>query len=324
MRDTDRLRRELEVALRETQDPGVVLPRLHRLARGAPEGSEAFAFAHRHLAEILVERDPWRAALHARKATAASPDDDRGWAGLALCHTLLGNFRAAATAYRRALDCAPSNPWYAHNLGHLLDVALGRAEEALSWLRVAYDGARRDGEIALSYAHALARAGDVDGAKKVLRRAARGGVNDEHLRLLGWLEGGARGERPPTERGRVELRDGADELPRSRRARASHGRQRAMSEVEVVLDRGLARLPLGPHQRARAHEIAKDLVARRAPADGAQARVLAAAVAYAAIYEASVPLTQSEVASTFRVSVSSLRGRFSTLRGRLSRARTRE
>ena len=320
MRDTDTMRRELEVALREAQDPSALLPRLHRLARRADEGGDDFAFAHRHLAEILVERDPWRAALHARKATTASPDDDRGWAALALCHTLLGNFRAASSAYRRALELAPQNPWYAHNLGHLLDVALGRASEALALLRLAYEGARRDGEIALSYAHALARTGDLDAAKRVLRRAARAGVSEEHARLLDWLEGGATGD---ATRRRVELRDGSDEVPRSRRSTDTSARARALLEVEDVLDRGLRRLPLRPEARARAHAIARAGVARRAPEGAAQTRVLAAAAAYAAIQEASVPLTQAEVASTFRVSVSSLRGRFSTLRGRLPRAGAR-
>lgn len=326
MQDTERLRRELEVALRETQDARDVLPRLHRLARHAPEGSDDFAFAHRHLAELLVERAPWRAALHARKATATCPDDDGGWAALGLCHTLLGNFHVAASAYRRALECAPSNPWYAHNLGHLLDVALGRAGEALPWLRRAYEGARRDGEVALSYAHALARAGQISAARTVLRRASRGGDCDERQRLLAWLEAGAMGAASAPDR--VELCDGANELParlcptRTRLA-GRRGHRRATSEVGVILERGLARLPLFSHQRARAREIAKDVAARHAPSGEGQARVLAAAAAYAAVCEAGLPLTQSEVAATFRVSAASLRGRLTTLRGRLARARPR-
>jgi hypothetical protein len=40
-------------------------------------------------------------------------------------------------------------------------------------------------------------------------------------------------------------------------------------------------------------------------------------VAYAIVYVDDVPLTQSEVAATFRVSVASLRGRFGALRGHL-------
>ena len=112
--------------------PRDVLPLLHRLARLAPDGSDEHLFANLHLAELLVERDPWRAALYARRVLAHRPDDDRGWATLALCQTLLGNYRFAVTAYHHALASAPKNPWYAHNLGHLLDVALGRAEDAVA------------------------------------------------------------------------------------------------------------------------------------------------------------------------------------------------
>ncbi len=218
----DRLRRDAETALREatgsSSDPGALLPILHRLARHAPDGSEACAFAHRNLAEILVDRDPWRAALHARRATTAQPDDDRGWAAMGLCQTLLGNYRTAASAYHRAVECSPGNPWYAHNLGHLLDVALGRPRDAVGWLRRAYEGARCDGEIATSFAQALARAGETDEAKRVLKRATRRGATREQTALLKWLgsqqEGvplqPIRGALPP---GRVQLRDGSDEVP---------------------------------------------------------------------------------------------------------------
>src|SRR5450631_4397494 len=120
------LRRQIEWTLARAVDPSDVLPMLHRLARLAGDGSDENIFAHLHLAELLVERDPWRAALHARRVLATRPDDDRGWAMLALCQTLLGHYRYAVVAYHRALKSAPSNPWYAHNLGHLLDVALGR------------------------------------------------------------------------------------------------------------------------------------------------------------------------------------------------------
>jgi Flp pilus assembly protein TadD len=120
--EAERLRQDVEWALRRALDPTDVLPMLHRLARTAKSGSEESIFAHRNLAELLVERDPWRAALHARKVLAHSEEDDRGWAMLGLCQTLLGNYRYAVTSYHRALARAPKNPWYAHNLGHLLDV----------------------------------------------------------------------------------------------------------------------------------------------------------------------------------------------------------
>ncbi len=72
------------------------------------------------------------------------PDDDRAWAVLGFCQTLLGNYRYAAKAYRRAVHAAPKNPWYAHNLGHLLDVALDRVEEALPLLHIAYRSVPKD------------------------------------------------------------------------------------------------------------------------------------------------------------------------------------
>jgi tetratricopeptide (TPR) repeat protein len=331
----ERLRREAETALREATDPGALLPILHRLAKSAPDGSEAFAFAHRNLAEILVDRDPWRAALHARRATSASPDDDRGWAAMGLCQTLLGNYRAAASAYHRAVECAPGNPWYAHNLGHLLDVALGRARDAVGWLRRAYEGARCDGEIATSFAQALARAGETDEARRVLKRATKKGATREQAALLKWLNTPAEERaakeplrQPRTPAGRVQLRDGSDEVPPSVAGRAvrsnrrkpqnAEARQRALGQVSELLDRGMARLPLDEAQRARAQAMAVEAVTARLPADESQARVLAAAVAYAVIHDESVPLSPTEVASTFRVSVASLRGRFTSLRARLS------
>ena len=159
------LRRQIEWTLARAVDPSDVLPMLHRLARLAVDGSDENLFAHLHLAELLVERDPWRAALYAKRVLAHRPDDDRGWATLALCQTLLGNYRFAVSAYHHALTSAPKNPWYAHNLGHLLDVALGQARDAVGWLKRAYQSAAYSGEVAASYAHALARVGRIAEAR---------------------------------------------------------------------------------------------------------------------------------------------------------------
>src|SRR5512140_2536312 len=189
--ETERLRRDVEGALRRALDPSDVLPLLHRLARSAAPGTDESVFAHRHLAELIAARHPWRAALYARRVTAERPDDDRAWAVLALCQTLLANYRFAAASYQRALSCAPKNPWCAHNLGHLLDVALGRPQEALAWLRTAYAGAPNHGEIATSLAHALARAGLLGEAKTVLARAMRTAASSEQQALLRWIEQGA-------------------------------------------------------------------------------------------------------------------------------------
>ncbi|MGH7330180.1 MAG: tetratricopeptide repeat protein, partial [Polyangiaceae bacterium] len=188
--EAKRLRQDVEWALESALDPSDVLPLLRRLARTAPESSDDSAFAHRQLAELLVERDSWRATLHARRVLVALPDDERAWAALALAQTLLGNYRYAASAYRRALKAAPDNPWYAHNLGHLLDVALDRPSEAVEWLRAAFAGSRNraapNAEIAASFAHALARTGGIDEAKKVLAIAMKRGGSREHEALMQW------------------------------------------------------------------------------------------------------------------------------------------
>src|SRR3954463_2000495 len=109
--EVDRLRREVERALRENLDAEDVLPLLARLARAADPESDAWLFAHRHLAEIGVEHDPWRAALFARRVLARRENDDGAWAVLGLSQSLLGNYRYAARAYEKALALAPDNPW---------------------------------------------------------------------------------------------------------------------------------------------------------------------------------------------------------------------
>jgi tetratricopeptide (TPR) repeat protein len=328
------LRRQIEWTLARAVDPGDVLPLLHRLARLAAEGTDENIFANLHLAELLVERDPWRAAIHARRVLAHRPDDDRGWATLGLCQTLLGNYKFAVSAYHHALTTAPKNPWYAHNLGHLLDVALGRAEEAVGWLKRAYQSAAYSSEVAASYAHALARVGRIGEARKILTRAMRRTATREHAALLKWLEQGAPpGKDHPLPRPapvhalRASEREEVDDGERLERpARTTSGGRRArpalvLGELHTVLARGLASLPLDTKQRARAKALARDALEYFARPTGARAGVgvqaVAAAIAYAIVYVDHVPLTQAEVAACFRVSVASLRGRFGELRSHL-------
>jgi tetratricopeptide (TPR) repeat protein len=280
-------------------------------------------------------------------------EDDRGWALLGLCQTLLGNFRFAVTAYRNALTRAPANPWYAHNLGHLLDVALGKAKDAIPLLRSAYASAQGNTEIATSFAHALARGGDLAEAKQILGRsmkATRSGPSREQSALMRWLDDGAPpGKDQPTPRPSPIPRrlgkshstsaDSADAIGEdsphaphgtrtSRARRGGGGAGKAASELEKILTRGLASLPLDAKQRARAKELSRDALvyfahvahfAPPGPRVKAVATVpsLAAAVAYAIVYVDHVPLTQAEVAACFRVSVASLRGRFGELRAHL-------
>jgi tetratricopeptide (TPR) repeat protein len=315
--EAERLRRDVEWALRRALDPGDVLPMLHRLARTAKDGSDESVFAHRNLAELLVERHPWRASLHARRVLQHRPEDDRGWAMLGLCQTLLGNYRFAVKAYHQAIARSPRNPWYAHNLGHLLDVALGRAGEAIGWLKSAYTSATWNAEIAASYAHALARAGQVEEAKRVVARAMKKGQSREHTALMRWLEAGApAGKDQPAPRPGARLPRMSSETQPRRRAKVS-AVATELAELEAVLLRGLASLPLDAKQRTRARELARDVMPHLTLRRGASLSALAAAIAYAIVYVDHVPLTQAEVAACYRARVASVRGRFAEVRGHL-------
>jgi tetratricopeptide (TPR) repeat protein len=328
--EMENLRLGIERSLRGSFDPMDVLPRLAKLARHASPASDHAVFANHKLAELIAEHDPWRAALYVRRALAHRPGDDRSWAVLAFCQTLLGNFRCARSAYEHAIACSPGNPWYAHNLGHLLDVALGLPQEALGWLEAAHAAKRENGEIVTSYVHALARAGRAEQARAVLE-GARDRFDPRELDALGrWLDEGAPA-RPRTR-------------PRAPRAPANATPKR----LARVLAQGLAHLPLDPRQRERALALARDALPtpirrrRRAaeaalehavaavPAAPPAPRVratrlalaedlagLAAAVAYAIVYIDHVPLSQAEVAAPFRVGVAHLRGRFAELRAQL-------
>jgi hypothetical protein len=207
--------------------------------------------------------------------------------------------------------------------------------------------------VCASYAHALARTGRIAEARKVLTRAKKRGASREHAALLRWLDEGA----PPDKEGPVpraarihpiavrrrrehtpNSNEVSEELteptPRRRRDRQvaapapkPHARSPLAAELEAVLSRGLASLPLDSKQRARARALARDAGAyfsrptgsRRAggPRPLREADALAAAIAYAIVYVDHVPLTQSEVAACFRVSVANLRGRFGELRAHL-------
>jgi hypothetical protein len=240
---------------------------------------------------------------------------------------------AHGRAYHHALTSAPKNPWYAHNLGHLLDVALGRARDAIGWLKRAYQSAAYSGEVAASYAHALARVGRIAEARKVLARAMKRTASREHSAMLKWLEQGAPADKdhplprpaPVHTIAAREREEGDEAVPRSRKRDDAPSRRQIRSpllaELDGVLGRGLSSLPLDAKQRARAKSLARDALSyfsRPTGARGAAAvQAVAAAVAYAIVFVDHVPLTQAEVAASFRVSVASLRGRFSELRAHL-------
>ena len=163
--------------------------RLVHLARTAEVGGDAWLFAHHQLAEVAAPQDAWRAAILARRVVRARPEDAHGWALLGLACSLLGHTKSATAAYETALAHQPDNPYYAHNLGHLYDVGLDRLEEAVRWLARAVALAPGDPEIAASYAHALARAGRLPEARRVIRHVGRGGLAPHHEPLRRWIEG---------------------------------------------------------------------------------------------------------------------------------------
>lgn len=197
-----RLRQRAERALASGRRGGDVLGVLETMTREAPDGSPNALFAHRHLAEMQLEVSPWRAALHLRRVVDAGAGDDTVHALMGLCHALLGNYRSAVAEYRKAVKLAPRNPWYHHNLGHLLDVGLGEAQAALEHLRIAHRLQSAEHEITASLAHCLARLGQLQPAREMAELAVSGAPrNREHRSLLEWVQQGAPSSETPPQRG---------------------------------------------------------------------------------------------------------------------------
>ncbi|HOU89454.1 MAG TPA: hypothetical protein PLU22_00350 [Polyangiaceae bacterium] len=161
-----------------------LLPMLEHLLAAAPRGSEACLLAQRNLARLLVAEQPFRAARLAREALATA-EDEQTYAVLGIAHTLLGNYRSARRAYGRGLGLDPGHLCCLHNLGHLLDVAFDRPAAALPYLRAAHLLLPDEPEVTASFAHALARAGDLERARRLLRRAL--GNADADRLLAEWV-----------------------------------------------------------------------------------------------------------------------------------------
>lgn len=185
--DVQRLQHDVCWAIEQGLGPRDLIPMLERLERCAAPGSDAHLFARAQLAEVLVEHSPWRAALLCRSVLSVA-ETHRAWGVLGLAHTMLGNYRSAVRAYRRALQLCPDDPSAAHNLGHLLDVVFERPDQALPLLAAAHRALPADAEIAGSYGHALLRCGRRSSAKKLLTSAL--GSQREAERLLDrWAPG---------------------------------------------------------------------------------------------------------------------------------------
>jgi hypothetical protein len=238
----DRMRQQAERAIASSKSRNTILPLLERLVRAAPSGSEANRFAHRQLAELQVEQHPWRALGHLKQFLQAERaqsggecDDDGAYALFGLAHALLGNYRSAIDAYGRAVALAPRNPWYQHNLGHLLDVGIDRPKLALPHLEMAHRTAGPDdGEISASLAHCMARVGNLEAALEHADVAvATSPDNPEHVRLRSWILGGAKEPIGEHELATSEPASSADAPPARRK------RKRGKLEAPVLEAPGL-------------------------------------------------------------------------------------
>ncbi|HVJ14601.1 MAG TPA: tetratricopeptide repeat protein [Polyangiaceae bacterium] len=174
-------------ALDSALSPRELVAMLERLLREAPAGSEAALFAQRHLARLLLREQPFRAARLLREALEELPHDDELWGLLGIALTMLGQYKSAAHAHRRGLSLVPGSVTHLHNLGHLLDVGLGRPDQGLRYLAAAHRALADEEEIASSYAHALAGAGQSAKARTVLMKVLDWSAERADEQLSRWL-----------------------------------------------------------------------------------------------------------------------------------------
>jgi tetratricopeptide (TPR) repeat protein len=270
---------------------------LTRLVSMAEDGSDASLFAHRHLAELHLEDNPWKSALHLKRVLAYCGEDDILHALMGLCHALLGNYRVAVRAYREASQLAPQTPWYHHNLGHLMDVALDDAVGAEPHLRRAYELEPDHDEIVGSLAHCVARLGDLDEARRLAKLAKeKGPCNPDHGALLQWIESGATEAPAATTNVRRPPSDRVAETVQLKMGEAGFSR----AEIE------------------RATQLWSDMQAH-CELRITKPEVLAAALEYAiAVVEQRPGCTQAEVARRYGVAATSVSARFAQIRNALA------
>ena len=271
--DTERLRYEIEGAIRASRSAKSIEPMLERLLQLASPGSDNELFARRHLSEMLLSERPWQAALHLRVIARYEANDDVVHALTGLCHALMGNFRTAIRAYRRALAIEPSNPWYHHNVGHLMDVALSRPAEALHHLRLAHRYEPEEHEIAASLAHCLGQLERWQEAEELATRAASlAPRNKDHRLLLEWLR--SRQQDAPKERG--------NKRGKAAKSAAEQRRSETILERGVLrqLDRSMREAGFSSAQRKSAKALWIDFH-RMTSVRTSKPEVIAAAVEYA-------------------------------------------
>jgi cytochrome c-type biogenesis protein CcmH/NrfG len=158
---------------------------LTRLVASAKAGSPEEHFAKLELARLVLDKQPFRAARLLQEVLLGGPDE-AAFGLLGIAHMRLGHFRAARRALERALRLAPDDPAVLHNLGHLIDVAFDRPEEALPHLALAHRIVGDEPALASSYAHALARTGQKARAEELLVRGARLSQGLAHATVRAW------------------------------------------------------------------------------------------------------------------------------------------
>lgn len=331
-----RLRKRVERALASGDRGSDVVRDLESMVRETGEPNADVLFAHRQLAELRLEQSPWQAALHLRHLIAANLRDDGVHALMGLCQALLGNFRSAISSYRRAIQIAPRNPWYHHNLGHLIDVGLGDAKLAVKHLQLAYELQPQEDEIGASLAHCYARLGRLGDAAKLAAEALQNAPdNREHQVLLSWIEQGAPGRAPAgaTQRPRVtppgasaQRALAAAQNEEDERDAAKPRTPRGSSPGSPLLDGVVrllaARMPEAGFAREhvlRAQALWSDYCSIATPSRIAKLDLYAAAIEYALAQIDGVPgVTQAALARRYRVSAGSISNRYAEIRSALS------
>lgn len=298
--DPRALRQRAERQLSRGRRDGEVIALLDSLLQQAGHESVDGLFAHRQLAELLLEQSPWRSALHLRQLIQQGAADDGVHSLMGLCQALLGNYRMAVGAYRRAVSLSPRNPWYHHNLGHLLDVGLGDATKALPHLQMAHELQAEEDEITASLAHCLARLGEIEQAKQLAIRAVRSAPdNTDHKALLQWVEMGA------PER-------------RSAGLRRSRGDEAVCRQVHGLLRDRMREAGFSAAHVRRAQALWSDFVGRT-DARVAKPEVYAAAIEYAiAKLDRVQGVTQAQLARRYGVAAGSISSRYGKIRSTLS------
>ncbi len=302
-----RLRHKIEMALDRSSKVTELELLLDRMIGLAAPGSPHALYAHRHMAELRLRNNPWRAALHLKQVLEARPNDDVLHAMMGLCQALLGNYRAAVNSYRRALRTAPDIPWYHHNLGHLLDVALGDSSTAEKHLRQAHELEPEHDEISASLAHCLAQLGHLDEAAGLadgaIEQAPR---NPGHQKLKAWIDElhALKDEPSAASRGDRLFRNDDDVIQHNP----------ATETVWKVAEQGMRRSGFTGSERERARTLWNDFLSA-APVRVLKPEVYAAAVEYAiCVVHARDDVTQAEIAKKYGVARGTLCNRYLRIR----------